>query len=68
MNIERKKRGKKFIFLRNGKVVDNEDTLERIRKLVIPPAWRDVYIADKASDKIQCIGRDDKDRKQYKYN
>ena len=68
MNIDRKKRGKKFIFLKNDKVLKDEDTLERIRKLVIPPAWRDVYIADKASDKIQCIGRDDKDRKQYKYN
>ena len=42
--------------------------MERIKKLVIPPAWRDVVIADRCDDKVQCIGYDDKNRKQYKYN
>ena len=68
MNIERRKNGSEFIFLKKGKIIKDTKTLDRIKKLVIPPAWRDVCIADKSSDKVQCIGIDDKNRKQYKYN
>ena len=68
MNIERKKKGKNFIYLRKNVEIKDAKILERIKKLVIPPAWRDVVIADKPTDKVQCIGYDDKNRKQYKYN
>ena len=68
MNIERKKNGKDFIYVKRNIEIKDPKILERIKKLVIPPAWRDVIIADKKTDKIQCIGYDDKNRKQYKYN
>lgn len=52
----------------DGKVVKDAATLARIRNLVIPPAWRDVWIASKASCHIQATGRDARGRKQYRYH
>jgi DNA topoisomerase-1 len=52
----------------NGHRVTNEDRLRRIRKLVIPPAWIDVWICPSASGHIQVTGRDAKGRKQYRYH
>lgn len=73
MNIERKikkKQGKNidFMYIRKGKIIKDTKILDRIKKLVIPPAWKDVIIADSSKDKVQAIGTDDKNRKQYKYN
>ena len=68
MNIERKKSGKKFLYIKNGKIVKDKKIIERIYKLVIPPAWRNVIISSNENDKVQCIGIDDKGRRQYKYN
>ena len=68
MDIERKKKDDKFIYIKNKKLVTDLETLERIKKLVIPPAWKHVKIANNPDDKVQCIGFDDKKRKQYKYN
>lgn len=68
MNIERIKRGKKFIYIKNGNIIKDKKTIERILKLVIPPAWKDVVISSNINDKVQCIGIDDRGRKQYKYN
>jgi DNA topoisomerase I len=42
--------------------------LERIRKLAVPPAWTDVWIARDARSHIQATGRDAKGRKQYRYH
>ncbi|MCG2591817.1 DNA topoisomerase IB [Ramlibacter sp. XY19] len=67
--IRRERKGDGFRFLKpNGSEVDDEATLERIRKLAIPPAWEDVWICAKASGHIQATGRDVKGRKQYKYH
>jgi DNA topoisomerase I len=52
----------------DGKPVRDEATLERIRKLAIPPAWTDVWICPKANGHLQATGRDAKGRKQYKYH
>ena len=41
---------------------------ERIRSLVIPPAWTNVWICASANGHIQATGRDAKGRKQYKYH
>lgn len=66
--IVRVKRGMGFIFLdKEGKRVSPE-VVDRILKLNIPPAWRDVSISTSASDYIQAIGYDDKGRKQYIYH
>ncbi len=42
--------------------------LERIRRLAIPPAWRDVWICPDLSGHLQATGRDARGRKQYRYH
>jgi len=51
-----------------GGAVDDEATLERIRKLAIPPAWTDVWICKQANGHLQATGRDARGRKQYRYH
>ncbi|WP_091740051.1 DNA topoisomerase IB [Phenylobacterium immobile] len=51
-----------------GKGVSDEATLDRIRKLAIPPAWTDVWISPDPQGHIQAVGRDAKGRKQYRYH
>ncbi|MEO5823446.1 MAG: DNA topoisomerase IB [Vicinamibacteraceae bacterium] len=51
-----------------GRAVRDRATLERIRSLVIPPAWTKVWIAAKASAHLQATGRDARGRKQYRYH
>lgn len=51
-----------------GKPVRDAATLARIRSLVIPPAWREVWICPLANGHIQVTGRDARGRKQYRYH
>ncbi len=51
-----------------GRVLKDKAALSRIASLVIPPAWRDVWIARDASAHLQATGRDAKGRKQYRYH
>ena len=51
-----------------GDEVSDPDLRARIDALVIPPAWRDVKICIEANGHIQAIGRDEKDRLQYRYH
>jgi DNA topoisomerase-1 len=51
-----------------GRQVRDAATLERIRALVIPPAWTDVWISPDPAGHIQAVGRDAKGRKQYRYH
>ena len=41
---------------------------DRIRRLAIPPAWTDVWIATSPHGHIQATGRDARGRKQYRYH
>jgi DNA topoisomerase-1 len=67
--IRRKRAGKGFTFVdTKGKKVTDEKTLERIRKLAIPPAYTDVWVCPKPNGHIQATGRDAKGRKQYRYH
>jgi DNA topoisomerase-1 len=67
--IRRQKRGRGFRYQQpNGNPVKDPATLERIRKLVIPPAYKDVWICTCADGHIQATGRDAKGRKQYRYH
>ena len=67
--IRRRRAGKGFVYFdAKGRRVANPDTLQRIRSLVIPPAWTDVWICAAADGHIQATGRDAKGRKQYKYH
>ena len=52
----------------DGRVVKDDATLDRIRKLAIPPAYTDVWICPDANGHIQATGRDARGRKQYRYH
>src|SRR5215471_5450097 len=65
--IERVKRGKGFIYSKDGKQLNEKDLL-RIRRLVIPPAWENVWICTLANGHLQATGTDTKKRKQYLYH
>ncbi len=65
----RRRAGKGFIYLdTKGRRLTSARTIERIRKIVIPPAWTDVWICPTANGHIQATGRDAKGRKQYRYH
>jgi DNA topoisomerase-1 len=51
-----------------GRPITDEDALERIRGLVIPPAWTDVWISPNAGAKLQATGEDAAGRRQYLYH
>jgi Topoisomerase IB len=67
--IARRRRGARFIYLQpSGDRVTDPVTLDRIRKLVVPPAWTDVWICPLANGYLQATGRDARGRKQYRYH
>jgi DNA topoisomerase-1 len=67
--ITRKRHGKSFIYLdAKGHIVRDAKTLARIRALVLPPAWTDVWISCDARAHLQATGRDAAGRKQYRYH
>ena len=51
-----------------GKTVRERAVLDRIRSLVIPPAWTEVWICLSANGHLQATGRDARGRKQYRYH
>src|SRR3954467_5693177 len=51
-----------------GNAITDEEQLERIRSLVIPPAWKDVWISPGARAKLQATGVDAAGRRQYLYH
>ncbi|WP_207458372.1 DNA topoisomerase IB [Azospirillum sp. SYSU D00513] len=67
--IRRRRAGKGFSYKwPDGVTITEEETLARIRKLAIPPAYRDVWICPDPDGHIQATGRDAKGRKQYRYH
>ena len=67
--IARRARGRGFEYLdAEGERIEDEDTVDRIRKLVIPPAWDDVWICSDPRGHIQATGLDARGRKQYLYH
>ena len=67
--IARHRVGKGFNYIHSsGEPVTDEDELERIDSLKIPPAWKDVWISPYRNGHIQATGRDAKGRKQYRYH
>ena len=51
-----------------GERMDDAATLERIRRLAVPPAWTDVWICNDERGHLQATGRDARGRKQYRYH
>lgn len=67
--LRRERSGDGFIYFKpNGARVEDEATLERVRKLAIPPAWTEVWICPKGNGHLQATGRDARGRKQYRYH
>jgi len=67
--IRRRRAGAGFVYVdAQGRRVRDPETLQRIRSLVVPPAWRDVWICASAHGHIQAVGRDARGRKQYRYH
>jgi DNA topoisomerase I len=67
--LTRKRRGKGFSYYGDGgKAVSDDATLTRIKELVIPPAWRKVWISPHANGHIQAVGTDVAGRRQYLYH
>lgn len=48
--------------------MDDTETLERIRSLVLPPAWTDVWICAYENGHLQAVGTDAAGRRQYRYH
>jgi DNA topoisomerase-1 len=67
--IRRRRAGAGFVYLSpDGRRVRDAGTLDRIRSIVIPPAWTDVWICPLPDGHIQATGRDARGRKQYRYH
>ncbi|MGW4365529.1 DNA topoisomerase IB [Nocardia takedensis] len=66
--IRRVRRGRGFSYSADGETVRDEQTLDRIRALVVPPAWREVWISPHPNGHIQAVGLDVAGRRQYLYH
>ena len=67
--IVRRRAGTGFTYrMPDGSAVRDTEVLRRIRSLVIPPAWRSVWICPLATGHMQAVGFDEKGRKQYRYH
>src|SRR6185503_10848523 len=66
--IQRIKAGKGFKYVFQNKTIKDKSTLQRIRSLVLPPAWREVWICKIPEGHLQATGLDVRNRKQYKYH
>jgi DNA topoisomerase-1 len=67
--IRRERRGRGFRYTNpDGSPVRDAETLGRVRSLVIPPAWRGVWICTTPNGHLQATGRDARGRKQSRYH
>ncbi len=67
--ITRRRAGKGFSYRdADGNTIRDPEVIDRIRKVVIPPAWTDVWICPWPNGYLQATGRDGRGRKQYRYH
>lgn len=68
--ITRRRRGRGWEYFRtdSGEKVNDPETLDRIRTLAIPPAYRDVWISPYPNGHLQAVGTDAAGRRQYRYH
>lgn len=67
--IRRERIGRGFHYrAAEGRIIRDRHTLKRIGSLVIPPAWRDVWICPIDHGHLQATGRDERGRKQHLYH
>ncbi len=69
LSIRRIRRGRSFQYVSSGGVTLRAHAhLQRIKSLVIPPAWRNVRICASPNGYLQAVGWDARGRKQYRYH
>jgi len=70
LSIRRVACGNKRFYYRyaSGRKVSGKRVLKRIKKLVIPPNWRDTFVSRDSKASVQATGYDEKGRKQYIYH
>jgi DNA topoisomerase-1 len=67
--ISRKRTGKHFAYFDySGKKISDPQVIDRINHLVIPPAYKDVWINPSPRGHIQAVGKDARGRTQYRYH
>ncbi|HUF53330.1 MAG TPA: DNA topoisomerase IB [Dehalococcoidia bacterium] len=67
--FRRSRKGRRFRYeTTEGTTVTDRKTLERIKRLVIPPAWADVWISAFENAHLWAVGRDARGRRQYHYH
>jgi DNA topoisomerase-1 len=67
--IRRERCGRGFRYrAAEGRIIRDRHTLRRIRSLVIPPAWEEVWICPLDHGHLQATGRDERGRKQHLYH
>src|SRR5262247_1299890 len=65
----RRKAGKGFTYLDcDGERIGDPEVVDRLRGLVIPPAWTDVWICADPRGHVQATGLDARGRLQYRYH
>ncbi|PVW17339.1 DNA topoisomerase IB [Marixanthomonas spongiae] len=68
LTIQRHRHGRGFYYTEAGKKIKSKSAIKRFKSLVIPPAWTDVFITPLKNGHLQVVGRDEKNRKQYRYH
>ncbi len=67
--IRRRRENDGFVYIGpDDKPIEDEAVLERIKSLVLPPAWTSVWISPSPNGHIQAVGWDARGRKQYRYH
>ena len=67
--LHRKRAGKGFAYTdQHGALIRDQEVLKRIRSLVLPPAWKDVWICPSPVGHLQATGIDARGRRQYRYH
>ena len=68
--IGRRRRGKGWSYFdrETGESVTDASHIDRIRRIVVPPAWQDVWICADPAGHIQAVGTDAAGRRQYRYH
>lgn len=67
--IQRRRAGRGFSYVGvDGRPIGSPDELARIKAIVIPPAWTEVWICPRPDGHLQATGRDARGRRQYRYH
>jgi DNA topoisomerase IB len=67
--ITRRRAGRGFVYVdTDGERVTDPEVLDRIKRLVLPPAWTDVWICTDPRGHLQATGVDARGRRQYRYH